>query len=135
MLQEKYHRLLAIVNRFMRLVAYFVISIAVVAYIYISYPKPSSTDITLTELTVRGMVDIVGFFLVILCGIILAGGIIRAGVTNDSPDRGYLLVLLALVFLFRRSGEYLTLGGDAWRGTEGIVAWLKMVFVGRLIIF
>jgi hypothetical protein len=92
-----------------------------------------SAGIPIAQLTVRELVDIVAFFLVMLCGIILASAVIRAGFGDDFQDHKYLLVLLTLMFLFQRSEQDLTLGGYALRATRDIVAWLKMEFVDRLL--
>jgi hypothetical protein len=133
MLRDIYNPLLIIIGRIVRPVVYAAISVAIVAYIYTSYPLQHIADIPLAQLTLRKLVNNVGFVLAMLFGITLGGGIIRAGFTDDDVDHdhGWLLVVLTLVFLFQRSDEYMTLGGYALRAIGAIVAWLTTEFVGR----
>jgi hypothetical protein len=112
---------------------YTAISIAIIAYIYTSYPLQPIADIPFTHLTVRELVNIVGFILVIFFGVILGGGLIRAGFSDGGDqDHGYLLVVLTLVFLFQRSEQYMTLAGYALRAIRSVILLLIAGFVGRL---
>jgi hypothetical protein len=116
-----------------RPVVYAAISVAIIAYIYTSYPLQRIADVPLAQLTVRQLVNNFGFIFAMLFGIILGSGIIRASFSNDvDQDRGYLLAVLVLAFLFQRSEEFMTLGGDALRAVRAIVAWLNGGFVGRV---
>jgi hypothetical protein len=125
--------LLIIMGTIVRPVVYAATSVAIIAYIYTSYPLQHISDIPFAQITVRQLVNSFGFVLAMLFVIILGGGIIRASFSNDvDQDRGYLLVVLALVFLFQRSEEFMTLGGDALRTIGAIVAWLNSGFVSRV---
>ncbi len=125
--------LLIIMGTVVRPVVYAAISVAIIAYIYTSYPLQRIADIPLAQITLRQLVNSVGFGLAMLFVILLGGAIIRASFSNDlDQNRGYLLVVLALVFLFQRSEEFMTLGGDAFRVIGAIVAWLNSGFVGRV---
>lgn len=113
-----------------RPVVYVAISAAIVAYIYTSYPLQRIADIPFTQLTVRQLVNNIGFIVAMLFGIILGGGVIRASLSNDvDQDHGYLLVVLTLVLFFQRSEEFMTLGGDTLRAIRAVVAWLNGALV------
>ena len=132
MLRDTYERLLITIGSIVRPIIYATISVAIVAYIYISYPLEPIGDIPLAQLTLRKLVNNVGFLLAMLFGIILGSGIIRAGIRDDvDHDHGWLLVVLTFVLLFQNSEQTITLGGYVLRAIGAIVAWLTTEFVGR----
>jgi hypothetical protein len=126
MLRHVYDPLFVISGSIVRPLVYAAMSIAIIAYIYTWYKLDRITDIPLAQLTVHQLVNNAGFFLAMFFGIILGGGIIHAGLSNDvNHDRRYLLVLLTLVFLFYGSEKYMTLAGCALRAIGIVVACLQ----------
>jgi hypothetical protein len=122
--------MVTIMSIIVRPIVYAAVSAAIIAYIYNSYPLERTADIPFTQLTVRQLVNNIGFIFAMLFGIILGGGIIHASFSNNvDQDRGYLLVVLALAFLFQHSEEFM---GDTFRAIRAIIAWLNGEFVGRL---